>query len=365
MMMLRYGKHDAARPQPMRNAFSTALKVGVLSAGLIFASGAINPVFANKAPLQANPPGYWPGVVEPAHPYLENMWTAKVKCAAAEFKKQHPDSRLIEQDYGVIKEINNSLPVQRQLTAFEWFSYQQCYMADKFNSQSATDATKACTAIGAAVCRTVNNYRQEFDSSKADFEAKFCGKKSPTLAAESSTNRSNHRLHRHDAAQPDSTVLKARHIINAKFKYANVLFKKQHPDSRLIEQDYGVIKQLNNSLPAQRRISVSDWLFLQQYHLDKVVPASDDAITKWFIGPAISAAIERTKNQEYEPVSPAAGDQFLAVGGKVLVGFIVLGVLAMLFGGHANAVAIFRLGLSGAHKPLVRGDGPEGNQPRG
>jgi len=149
-MRLRYETHRNEKPQTT-HPFRSALKITALSAALLLPMGTVNPVFAKKAGIPTNYHEY----AQSLKPQLDGLWNAKVRFAAAEFKKQHPHSKLVEQDYGVIKTINASLPEQRRPDALEWLGYQNLYLTVNEIDFSHTPQSYA---IQAAIDRTKQNY---------------------------------------------------------------------------------------------------------------------------------------------------------------------------------------------------------------
>jgi hypothetical protein len=179
-----------------RHPFQSALRIGVLSTAILLPIGTVNTVFAvnaqstsnnkqttsnvdhvfanNEEKLYSSHYGDYlrQNVVKPQQQQLDRLWNAKVMFAASKFQKQHPDSSLIEQDYGVIKAINDSLPNQRQLTAFEWYMYQTWYMTCGLGFSHAPEAMRKRNAITAAIYRTKTQYPEDFRTGAAEFYSK-------------------------------------------------------------------------------------------------------------------------------------------------------------------------------------------------
>ena len=157
-------RHETRREEQKHNSFRSALKLTAVSAALLLPMVSTTPIFANTASAH----NIYSEFTQEQIKRRDHMWEAKIKFVAAEFKKQHPNSRLVEQDYGVIKTINASLPEEKRLNAFEWLAYQNAYlnadMCERYNLPLAASIAKsearhrASTAINDAICRTKANY---------------------------------------------------------------------------------------------------------------------------------------------------------------------------------------------------------------
>ena len=122
------------------------------------------------------------------------LWDAKVSFASSKFKEWHPDSSLLEQDYGVIKAINDSLPEQRRINAFEWYMYQKWYMTCNLGFSHAPEAMRKQNAISAAMYRTKYQYTEDFRTGATE----FYGKKT-TLIAKGNASAAKKNAHKNPA----------------------------------------------------------------------------------------------------------------------------------------------------------------------
>lgn len=250
--------------------FRSAVGLAALSAALLLPMGAINPAFANRAPSHASnysssTPVRSPYMLEYGPLYEpdtrfyhaaksipdELRWVreTKVKYANALFLAQYPHYSLLEQDYDIIKQLNASLPKEKRLSALEWVTYQSGYIHLTQPAGAGTTLWARKHNVSSAIHRTERKYPS--------------GVRLANESAAASQTQNN--------VQWKTFV----QLWKTKVGYADAVFQTQFNAGvpsfmslNLMEQDYGVIKQLNDSLPAEKRISVSEWEFIQRCYPD-------------------------------------------------------------------------------------------------
>jgi hypothetical protein len=166
----------------------------------------------NKKEYYSNAFGddFYQYVIKPQKQQLDLLWSEKVRFASSIFRKKHPDSSLVEQDYNIIKAINDSLPKQRRITAFEWTMYQRWYLTCNLEFCRAPEAIIKRDAIYDAVYRTQNQYSPEILADNSEFYVK-----KTTHLANKHDPVSNSMLHSKVAKKTTVTIPKKTVIVPA------------------------------------------------------------------------------------------------------------------------------------------------------